>query len=99
LLDPKRFCPQDPYHREPCRRQAELEKAIMTIAEQIQQITQSKELSDTEKLDQLHGLIPADSCKIDNLSQATREQLKQLKDGIAVTQAMQELRRRTAGKE
>jgi hypothetical protein len=54
----------------------------------------SEDLSDTEKLDYLRKLIPADSCKIDNLSQATREQLKQLRDGIEVTSAMQELRRK-----
>ena len=65
----------------------------MTIAEQLHEIMLSKELSDTEKLDSLYSLIPADACKIDNLSQATPAQLKQLKDGIAVTKAMQELRR------
>jgi hypothetical protein len=64
----------------------------MTIAEKIRQIMRSEELSDAEKLDRLYTLIPTDSCKIDNLSQATREQLKQLQDGIAVTQAMQQLR-------
>ena len=66
----------------------------MTIAEQLHEIMLSKELSDTEKLDSLYSLIPADACKIDNLSQATPAQLKQLKDGIAVTKAMQELRRK-----
>jgi hypothetical protein len=71
----------------------------MTTEEKIRQIMVSKEFSDTEKLDSLYSLIPADACKIDNLSQATPAQLKQLKDGLAVTEAMQELRRRTAGKE
>jgi hypothetical protein len=66
----------------------------MTIAEQIRQIMHSEELSDAEKLDRLYAIIPADSCKINDLSKATREQLKQLKDGIAITQAMQELRRK-----
>ena len=66
----------------------------MTIAEQIRQIMLSEELSDTEKLDSLYTLIPAETCKIDNLSQATPAQLRQLRDGLAVTQAMQELRRK-----
>jgi hypothetical protein len=47
----------------------------------------------------LHALIPADVFKIDNLSQATPAQLKQLKDGLAITEAMQQIRRRSAGKE
>jgi len=42
----------------------------MTIAEENRQIMLSEELSDTEKLDSLYSLIPADACKIDNLSQA-----------------------------
>jgi len=54
----------------------------MTIAEQIRQIMLSKELSDAEKLDRLHALIPADSCKIDNLSQATPAQLRLLRDRL-----------------
>ena len=28
----------------------------------------SEELSDAEKLDRLHALIPADACKIENLN-------------------------------
>jgi hypothetical protein len=60
---------------------------------------QSEELTDDEKLDRLYGIIPPDAFKIDNLSQATPTQLKQLRDGLAVTEAMQQLRRRTAGKE
>jgi hypothetical protein len=71
----------------------------MSIEEQIRQIMLSKELSDTEKLDRLHALIPPDAFKIDNLTKATPAQLRQLKDGLAVTQAMQQVRRRTAGKE
>jgi hypothetical protein len=47
----------------------------------------------------LHALIPPDAFKIDNLNQATPAQLRQLKDGLAVTEAMQKIRRRTAGKE
>jgi hypothetical protein len=53
----------------------------------------SKELPDSEKLDSLHALIPTDAFKIDNLNQATPAQLRQLKDGLAITDAMQELRR------
>jgi hypothetical protein len=52
----------------------------------------SKKLSDSEKLDQLHALIPPEVLKIDNLNQATPAQLRQLKDGLAVTQAMQQIR-------
>ena len=71
----------------------------MTIEEKIREIMLSEELSDSEKLDQLHALIPPDAFKIDNLNQATPAQLKQLKDGLAVSEAMQQIRRRTAGKE
>jgi hypothetical protein len=68
----------------------------MTIAEQIRQIMLSEELSGAEKLDRLHALIPADTCKIDNLNQATPAQLKELKEALAVSEALQELRRRQA---
>jgi hypothetical protein len=71
----------------------------MTIEKKICQIILSKELSGTEKLNSLHALIPPDVCKVDNLNQATPAQLKQLKDGLAITEAMQQIRRRTAGKE
>jgi hypothetical protein len=63
------------------------------IREQIHQIVRSEELSSAEKLDSLHALISADTCKIDNLNKATPAQLRQLKDGLAVTEAMQEIRR------
>jgi len=63
----------------------------MTIAEQIRQIMHSEELSDTEKLDRLYAISPAETCKIDNLNQATPAQLKQLKGGLAITEAMQQL--------
>jgi hypothetical protein len=69
----------------------------MDIQERIRQIMLSKEMPDTEKLDRLHALIPLESFKIGNLSKATPEQLGQLKDGLAVTEAMQQIRRRTAG--
>jgi hypothetical protein len=71
----------------------------MDIQERIRHIMLSEQLSDTEKLDRLHALIPSDSCKIDNLNKATPAQLRQLKDGLAVTEAMQQIRCRTAGKE
>jgi hypothetical protein len=71
----------------------------MTVEEKIREIMTSEGLSGAEKLDQLHALIPPDVCKIDNLNQATPAQLKQLKDGLTVTEAMQQIRRRTAGKE
>jgi hypothetical protein len=63
----------------------------MNIQEKIREIMLSEELSDSEKLDQLHALIPPDSCKIDNLNQATPAQLRQLKDGLAITEAMQQI--------
>jgi hypothetical protein len=53
----------------------------------------SEELHDSEKLDRLHALIPPDAFKIDNLNQATPAQLKQLKDGLAIAEAMQQIRR------
>jgi len=55
----------------------------------------SEELPDSEKLDRLQALIPLEVFKIDNLNQATPAQLKELRDGLAVTQAMQELRAKT----
>ena len=66
----------------------------MTVEDQIREIMLSEESPDTEKLEQLHALIPADACEIDNLHQATPAQLKQLQDGFAVTEAIQEIRRR-----
>ncbi len=59
----------------------------------------SEELSGAEKLDRSYAIIPADACKIDNLNKATPAQLRELKDGLMVTDAMQQIRRRTAGKE
>jgi hypothetical protein len=70
----------------------------MNIQECIRQIIRSKELSSAEKLDSLHALIPPDVCKVDNLNQATPAQLRQLKDALAITEAMQRIRRRTTGK-
>jgi hypothetical protein len=71
----------------------------MTIEEKLREIMLSEELPDSEKLDRLHALISPDVCKIDNLSEATPAQLRRLKDGLAVTEAMQQIRRRTASKE
>jgi hypothetical protein len=65
----------------------------MTIEEKVREIMLSKKLSDSEKLDRLHALIPPYAVKIDILNQATPAQLRQLKDGLAVTEAMQQLRR------
>lgn len=66
----------------------------MTIEERVREIMLSKELSNTEKRDQLRALIPADMCKIDNISRATPVQLKQLKEGLAVAEALQQLNAR-----
>jgi hypothetical protein len=71
----------------------------MTIEEKVREIMLSEEFPDNEKLDRLHALVPPDVFKIDNLSKATPEQLRQLKDGLAVTEAMQQLRRGTVDKE
>jgi hypothetical protein len=65
----------------------------MTIEEKICEIMLSEELPNSEKLDRLHALVPADACKIDNLNKATPAQLRQLKDRLAITDAMQQLRR------
>ncbi len=51
----------------------------MTIEEKIRQIMLSEELSDSEKLDRLHALIPPEAFKIDNLNRATPAQLRQLR--------------------
>jgi hypothetical protein len=64
------------------------------IREQIRQIMRSEELSSAEKLDSLRALMSADTCKIDNLNQATPAEFRKLKDGLAITDAMQQLRAR-----
>lgn len=64
----------------------------MTIAEKIRQIMLSEELSDSEKLDRLHALIPAETFKIDSLSTATPAQVRLLRDGLMVTDAMEKIR-------
>jgi hypothetical protein len=46
-------------------------------SEKLRQIMLSKELSSTEKREQLRALIPPDVSKIENLNRATLAQLKQ----------------------
>jgi len=67
----------------------------MTVEDQIREIMLSEELPDSEKLDRLHALIPADVLKIDNLNKATPGQLRRLKESMAVSEAIQQIRRRT----
>ncbi len=67
----------------------------MNIQERIRQIMLSDELPESEKLDRLHALIPADVFEIDNLNKATPAQLRRLKEAMAVSQAIQQMRRRT----
>jgi len=66
----------------------------MTIEEKIREIILSEELPDDEKLDRLHALIPLEVFKIDSLRTATPAQVRQLRDGLEVTDAMQQTRRR-----
>jgi hypothetical protein len=65
----------------------------MTVEDQIREIMLSEELPDSEKLDRLHALIPADVFKIDNLNQATPAQLKRLKEAIEIAEPLQQLER------
>jgi hypothetical protein len=60
-------------------------------SEKLRQIMLSKELSSTEKREQLRALIPPDVSKIENLNRATLAQLKQLQEAIEVAQALQQL--------
>jgi hypothetical protein len=64
----------------------------MTLAEQIRQIVLSEELSAAEKLDRLHALIPTETFKIDSLSTVTPAQVRLLRDGLMVTDAMEKIR-------
>jgi hypothetical protein len=48
-------------------------------------------LTNTEKRDQLHSLIPADVFKIDNLNKATPKQLAQLGAGLEIAQALEQM--------
>jgi hypothetical protein len=45
----------------------------------------------------LHALIPLEVFKIDDLSKASPEQLRQLKDGLAIAEAMQQCNRSAGG--
>ena len=64
----------------------------MTIEEKVREIVLSEELSNSEKLDRLHALIPAETFKIDSLSTATPAQVRLLRDGLMVTDAMEKIR-------
>jgi hypothetical protein len=61
----------------------------MTIEEKLREIMLSEELSGAEKLDRLHALIPAETFKIDSPSTATPAQVRLLRDGLMVTDAME----------
>jgi len=54
----------------------------MTIEEKVREIMLSEGLSDSEKLDRFHALIPAETFKIDSLSTATLAQVRLLRDGL-----------------
>jgi hypothetical protein len=64
----------------------------MTIEEKIREIMISNELSNSEKLDRLHALIPSETFKIDSLSTATPAQVRLLRDGLMVTDAVEKIR-------
>jgi hypothetical protein len=64
----------------------------MTIEEKIREIMISDELSKSEKLERLHDLIPPETFKIDSLSAATPAQVRLLRDGLMVTDAMEKIR-------
>jgi hypothetical protein len=65
----------------------------MILEEKVREIMLSEELPDSEKLDRLHALIPAETFKIEGLSTATPAQVRLLRDGLMVTEAMQQIRR------
>jgi hypothetical protein len=65
----------------------------MTIEEKIREIMRCEKLSDSEKLGSVARSHPAETFNIDSLSTATPEQVRQLGDGLAVTHAMQQIRR------
>jgi hypothetical protein len=50
-----------------------------------------KEPDRLEKQEKLRALIPADVFNIENLNKATPAQFSQLKDGLAVAEALQKL--------
>jgi hypothetical protein len=67
-------------------------KSTGLVEEKIREIMLSEELSDAEKLDRLAALIPAETFKIDSLSTATPAQVRLLRDGLMVTDAMEKIR-------
>jgi len=71
----------------------------MTIEEKVREIMRSEELTNAEKRDQLHSLIPADVFKIDNLNKATPEQLAQLEAGLEIAQALEQINAAEFGNE
>jgi hypothetical protein len=48
----------------------------MILEEKVREIMLSEELPDSEKLDRLHALIPAETFKIDSLRTATPAQVR-----------------------
>jgi len=65
----------------------------MNIEERVRQIVLSEERSAAEKQKRLCALIPTDTrtLKIKDLTKATPEQLEQLKVGLVVAEALQQL--------
>jgi len=60
------------------------------IQAKVNEIIRSEELTNAEKRDQLHSLIPADVFKVDKLNKATPEQLAQLEAGLEIAQALEQ---------
>ena len=61
------------------------------IQAKVNEIIRSEELTNAEKRDQLHSLIPADVFKVDKLNKATPEQLAQLEAGLEIAQALEQI--------
>jgi hypothetical protein len=64
----------------------------MPSQQKVREILLSKEFSDAENREQLRALIPAETFKIDSLSTATPAQVRLLRDGLMVTDAMEKIR-------
>jgi hypothetical protein len=62
----------------------------------VREIMRPEELTNAEKRDQLHSLVPADVFKIDNLNKATPEQLAQLEAGLEIAQALEQMPQNSA---
>ena len=71
----------------------------MKNQDNVREILLSKELTGTEKRDQLRALILADVFKIDNLDKATPAQLRQLQEALAIAEALQKLNAEVFAKE